>query len=263
MSKLWGLKGNLGLAKLEDGKALLEFELRAEAEKALKNGVISISGCDVRLEKWSQRTGCVMEEEKKKEAWVRILGLPISLWDRDTLCKIGEGCGEFLDVDAKTERMEELQWARIRVRIKEDRIPNMVDIWVENTCYAVALWWEIRPTLRKLQADDKGRTLAAAGEGEGEFSDTRGQARDGGGRGLKARDPDAGGGWDVEADSWGGATHGQSSRVGWVAPRASGYGANARRAFSAGPFGETMWAWGPFNSVLSGGSCRAKRVGGF
>ena len=175
MSKLWGLKGNLGLAKLEDGKALLEFELRAEAEKAPKNGVISISGCDVRLEKWSQRTGCVMEEEKKKEAWVRILGLPISLWDRDTLCKIGEGCGEFLDVDAKTERMEELQWARIRVRIKEDRIPNMVDIWVENTCYAVALWWEIRPTLRKLQADDKGRTLATAGEGEGEFQTREGK----------------------------------------------------------------------------------------
>ncbi|RVW54809.1 hypothetical protein CK203_071642 [Vitis vinifera] len=85
----------------KNGKALLEFELRAEAEKALKNGVISISGFDVRLEKWSQRTGCVMEEEKKREAWVRILGLPISLWDRDTLCKIGEGCGEFLDMMPK------------------------------------------------------------------------------------------------------------------------------------------------------------------
>ena len=174
MSKLWGLKGNLGLAKLEDGKALLEFELRTEAEKALKNGVISISGFDVRLEKWSQRMGCVMEEEKKREAWVRILGLPISLWDRDTLCKIGEGCGEFLDIDAKTERMEELQWARIRVRIKEERIPNMVDIWAENMCYSVAFWWETRPTVRMLQADENGKTLAAAGEGEDE-----GQTREG------------------------------------------------------------------------------------
>ncbi|WJZ93090.1 hypothetical protein VitviT2T_012052 [Vitis vinifera] len=151
MSKLWGLKGNLGLAKLEDGKALLEFELKIEAKKALKDGAISVSGFDVRLEKWSHRTGCVMEEEKKREAWVRILGLPISLWDRDILCKIGEGCGRFLDIDAKTERMEELQWARIRVRIKEERIPNMVDIWVENMCYSLALWWKTRPTLRLLQ----------------------------------------------------------------------------------------------------------------
>ena len=151
MSKLWGLKGNLGLAKLEDGKALLEFELKIEAKKALKDGAISVSGFDVRLEKWSHRTGCVMEEEKKREAWVRILGLPISLWDRDILCKIGERCGGFLDINAKTERMEELQWARIRVRIKEERIPNMVDIWVENMCYSLALWWKTRPTLRLLQ----------------------------------------------------------------------------------------------------------------
>ena len=44
MAKLWGLKGNLGLAKLEDGKALLEFELITEAEKALKDGEISVGG---------------------------------------------------------------------------------------------------------------------------------------------------------------------------------------------------------------------------
>ena len=175
MSKLWGLKGNLGLAKLEDGKALLEFELKIEAEKALKDGVISVNGFDIQLEKWSQRTGCLMEEEKEREAWVRILGLPISLWDRDILCKIGEGCGRFLDIDAKTERMEELQWARIRVRIKEERIPNMVDIWVENMCYSLALWWETRPTLRLLQADEKGKTLAAAGEVEGEVQSREGK----------------------------------------------------------------------------------------
>ena len=44
MAKLWGLKGNLGLAKLEYGKALLEFELITEAEKALKDGEISVGG---------------------------------------------------------------------------------------------------------------------------------------------------------------------------------------------------------------------------
>ena len=38
MAKFWGLKGNLGLAKLERGKVLLEFELMAEAKKALSHG---------------------------------------------------------------------------------------------------------------------------------------------------------------------------------------------------------------------------------
>ncbi|RVW71522.1 hypothetical protein CK203_048015 [Vitis vinifera] len=30
----------------------------------------------------------MLEGEKKNEAWVRIVGLPISLWDRDTLRKV-------------------------------------------------------------------------------------------------------------------------------------------------------------------------------
>ena len=67
MAKLWGLKGNLGLAKLEDCKALLEFEVITEAEKALKDGEISVDGFVMRLEKWSQRTGCLMEEERERE----------------------------------------------------------------------------------------------------------------------------------------------------------------------------------------------------
>ena len=95
MAKLWGLKGNLGLAKLEDGKALLEFELITEAEKALDVGEISVGGFVMRLEKWSPMSGWSMEEEKEREAWVRIVGLPISLWNRDILSKIGEGCGVF------------------------------------------------------------------------------------------------------------------------------------------------------------------------
>ncbi|RVW42758.1 hypothetical protein CK203_079938 [Vitis vinifera] len=102
-------------------------------------------------------------------------GLTYLLMGSDTLCKIGEGCGEFLDIDAKNGKDGGVAVARIRVRIKEDRIPSMVDIWVENTCYSVALWWEIRPTLRKLQAADKGRNLAAAGEGAGEFQPREGK----------------------------------------------------------------------------------------
>ncbi|RVW47703.1 hypothetical protein CK203_107043 [Vitis vinifera] len=175
MAKLWGLKGNLGLAKLEDGKALLEFEMITEAEKALDDGEISVGGFVMRLEKWSQRTGCLMEEEKEREAWVRIVGLPISLWNRDTLSKIGEGCGGFLDIDVKTERMEELQWARIRVRIKDEKIPNMVEIWVENMCYSLTLWWETRPTLRVMSTDEKGKPFVTDGEVECEFQPREGK----------------------------------------------------------------------------------------
>ncbi|RVW34156.1 hypothetical protein CK203_092840 [Vitis vinifera] len=78
-----------------------------------------------------------------------------SLWDRDILSKIGEGCGGFWTLMLNGEE-EELQWARIRVRIKDEKIPNMVDVWVENMCYSLALWWETRPTLRALPTDERG-----------------------------------------------------------------------------------------------------------
>ena len=58
---------------------MLEFELLAEAKKALNYGKISVGGLLLRLEKWSPETGCLVEEEKRSEAWVRIVGLPVSL----------------------------------------------------------------------------------------------------------------------------------------------------------------------------------------
>ena len=140
MAKFWGLKGNVGLAKLESDEALLEFEVMVEAEKALKAGEVSIEGFFMRLEKWSQMTGCLMEEEKEKEAWVRIVGLPISLWNRAILRRVGEECGGFLDINAKKEKMKELQWARILVKFNGEKLPNTVEIWVENMHYSLSLW---------------------------------------------------------------------------------------------------------------------------
>lgn len=106
--KFWSLKGNLGIAKLERGKALLEFEVLAEAEKALKIGGFSCTGSPLSLEKWRPEKGCLSEREKRCEAWVRIVGLPVSLWERDILRRIGDACGGFLDIESQTETLEDL-----------------------------------------------------------------------------------------------------------------------------------------------------------
>ena len=98
-----------------------------------------------------------MEGEKKNEAWVRIVGLPISLWDRDTLRKVGEKCGGFLAIDSQTERLEELQWARILVKLTGEEIPGMIEIGVEGVCYSLTLWWEVRLATRVLLAERRGK----------------------------------------------------------------------------------------------------------
>ena len=168
MAKIWGLKGNLGLAKLERGKVLLEFELLTEAEKALKLGRILVGGFFLRLEKWSPETGCLMEGEKRREAWVRIMGLPVSLWDRAILRRVGEECGGFLAIDSQTEKLEELQWARILVKLNGEEMPNMMEIWVEGVCYSLTLWWEVRQVMRLVPTEKSGKKSGAEREVEGE-----------------------------------------------------------------------------------------------
>ncbi|RVW40777.1 hypothetical protein CK203_080717 [Vitis vinifera] len=127
LARIWRLKGNLGLAKMERGKVLMEFEIPAEVEQASKMGSILLGGVALRLEKWSPKTGCLKEGERSNEAWVRVVGLPVSLWERDILRKIGEACGGLLAIDHQTEKMEELQWARLLVKWNGESPPSLVE----------------------------------------------------------------------------------------------------------------------------------------
>ena len=163
MAKAWDLKGNLGIAKLERGKILLEFERLEEAERALSLRCITVRGIFLRLEEWRPE-GCMPEGEKRHEAWVRIVGLPISLWDQTILRRIGEECGEFLAIDSQTEKLEELQWAWILVKMNGEELPNVVEVWIEDLCYALTLWWEVRPVLKVGPTGLRGVKTASAVE---------------------------------------------------------------------------------------------------
>ncbi|KAJ9710056.1 hypothetical protein PVL29_001498 [Vitis rotundifolia] len=133
----WGLKGSLGLARMERNRALLEFEILEEARRVLG------------LEHWSPRSGCRTEEEVSSEIWVRIVGLPISLWTPMILKRVREECGGLVGVDPLTECLGELQWARILVKAREDVLPSVLEAEIEEETYILSLWWESSPVLRK------------------------------------------------------------------------------------------------------------------
>ncbi|RVW44145.1 hypothetical protein CK203_089388 [Vitis vinifera] len=163
-----GLRGKLGLARLGKGCALLEFEKAEEAEKVLASGERLVGGIQMGLEVWSPKFGCAPEGENRKEAWVRIVGLPISLWVPSILKRMGEACGGFLDVDPLTERKEDMEWARIRVKLPEGVLPSSMEIGVEGEVYAVTLWWEILPEIRKKKGDGRDGCGRQRGEVRGE-----------------------------------------------------------------------------------------------
>ncbi|RVX03161.1 hypothetical protein CK203_016731 [Vitis vinifera] len=64
MADVWGLKGKLGLARLEKGRVLLEFELVGEAKRVLFSGKRSVGGIQLGLERWDSRSGCEEEDGK-------------------------------------------------------------------------------------------------------------------------------------------------------------------------------------------------------
>ena len=53
--------------------------------------------------------------------------------------------------------MGEIQWARILVKSRGDVRPSVLEIEVEEDVYALSLWWECRPVLRKKFSEEAGR----------------------------------------------------------------------------------------------------------
>ena len=86
-ARSWGLKGKLVLAKLERGRALLEFEDIREAHQVVSSGSREMGGVFLGLDFWNPKTGCWGEKERAQEAWVKIFGLPMSLWSPAILKK--------------------------------------------------------------------------------------------------------------------------------------------------------------------------------
>ncbi|RVW82367.1 hypothetical protein CK203_045120 [Vitis vinifera] len=77
MARTWGLQGKLGLARMEMGRFLLEFQYVGEADRPC---LWKQAGGrrPVGLERWRPRCGCEDEGGSRKEVWVKILGLPVS-----------------------------------------------------------------------------------------------------------------------------------------------------------------------------------------
>ncbi|RVW40573.1 LINE-1 retrotransposable element ORF2 protein [Vitis vinifera] len=144
LARAWGLRGRLGLAWMGEGRALLEFEKAAEARR-------------------------ILDGDLEEEAWVRVKGLPLSLWTPSILRKVGDVCEGFVAMDGPTERMEDLRWARILVKTKRGVWPSSIEIEIDKTTFLLPMWWEVMPVFRKKKEDCR----SAEGCEEGDDGDAR------------------------------------------------------------------------------------------
>ena len=79
--------------------------------------------------------------------WVRLLGLPLHLWSRPILKRIGDRCGGFVEEDENTVLRSDPRWARIRVIWDGSSNPRLVVVSEEDRSFEIQLWWEIQPQM--------------------------------------------------------------------------------------------------------------------
>ena len=124
---------------------LFEFDFLEESNCVLEGGSNLFRRGVLGLERWNPNSGCVKSKNLVKEVWVRVVGLPLHLWTRETLKQIGDGCGGFLTVDKETTLRTEVSRARILVRLKGMVRPNTVNILARSRSYELQIWWELPP----------------------------------------------------------------------------------------------------------------------
>ena len=84
-------------------------------------------------------------KEKVREAWIRVMGLPLHLWRQEVLKKISDGCEGFLVIDKEITIRLKVSWARILVKIEGTVRPSVVNILEGTRSFEVQSCWEVPP----------------------------------------------------------------------------------------------------------------------
>ena len=127
------------MAFLNRDLMLFEFDFLEESNCVLERGSNLFRGGVRSLERWRPESGCVKSKNLVKEAWVRVVVLPLHLWTRGTLKQIGDGCGGFLKVDKEIALRNEISWVRILVRLKGMARPNTVNVLAGSRSYELQI----------------------------------------------------------------------------------------------------------------------------
>ena len=163
----WKVKGSLKVEELRRGLWLFGFESPNEARRILREGTRILGGFPISLREWGKDVGCLLGRESCKTVWVRLLGLPLHLWSRPILKRIGDKCGGFVAEDENTALMIDPRWARIRVKWDASSNPRVVVVSEGDRSFVIQLWWEFEPQMMgesRMSKQNRGRETREEGD---------------------------------------------------------------------------------------------------
>ena len=131
-------QGNVNLVHLGGALILSDFEMISNEEIVKK----MFMGKLLFLERWSPSVGRLRNGVCLSEIWVRIMCLPVHLWDRELFINLGNTCNGFMVVDEDTTYSQNLQWAKVLVKAKDRILSSLLNVVVYSSCFAIRLWWK-------------------------------------------------------------------------------------------------------------------------
>ena len=131
----------------------------------------------MQLKWWSPSSGCKGIRDQEKEAWIRVVGLPLHLWTGEILKKVGDSCGGFVALDEGTASKTDLLWARILVKMNSNAKPDSVNLLAGARSYEIQIWWEVRPTVAEVFTRSSRSIGGPADQGEEDDRDACAKGR--------------------------------------------------------------------------------------
>ena len=90
------MKGSVKISQFGEALLLFDFKVVSNAKKVFLRGVRRFKDRVLSLDWWSPVVGCYQKEVHAKEVWVKVVGLPLHLWCRETSKKNGDSCEGFV-----------------------------------------------------------------------------------------------------------------------------------------------------------------------
>ena len=146
----WSLKQGLKVSVFKGFFLLFDFKDCMEAERVFARGSRRLKERILQPARWKPEIGCVVKKGSYKEAWVRVLGLPLHLWSREFIKKIGDCCRKFVPVDEDLTDLNQLRWARILVKLDGRAFPASLQVVIGSPSFSIQLWCEIPPKFSKV-----------------------------------------------------------------------------------------------------------------
>ena len=135
---------------LNEDLLFLEFGSQKEARGVLEAGRRNCKGNFLQLDWWRLEARYISRKDIVKEAWIRVVGLPLPLWTPKTLKRIGDACGGFIALDKLTALRTEVLWARLLIKLTRNPRPSIINILEGGRYLELQIWWEIPPWLAKV-----------------------------------------------------------------------------------------------------------------